>query len=660
MSSRHSVRQARRSVLGEVAALALVSLLGCGRTDAGGYFDAAPPDDDRGSGGTGGTGGTGGVGGTGGGGGTGGVGGSGGAGGTGGSGGSGGGPVCELDVDCAPSSGCVVARCTSGSCSEEPLDADGDGEAAVRCGGADCNDLNPLALPGLPELCADGSDNDCNGVADCFDPACSSGPGCACVPAPLGEACTDGSDNDCDGALDCLDADCVGTVACGCAPENCLSGADEDCDGLIDCEDPSCASTPACTCSAVSEDCSDGEDQDCDDRIDCADADCALDAACICLVPAPEGCSDGADEDCDGLVDCADPSCFASAACDLCEPEECADDLDNDCDGLIDCADDACAFDPSCPLGPELCNNERDDDFDGLVDCDDPECAAVELCQELQNTCATARRIVASGLTTYSGDTTGLPSNFSGTCGGAAGEAVFLLELDAPSSLHLDTVGTSFDSNLYVRRGSCGFGEELGCDDDSAGVAWASALEFPLLGPGEYYVFVDGLTVDPVFGAAEGPWVLNVEVAPPTEDCGEPGDEDGDGRADCADSQCSATPGCAGCNDGGAAVPEYGVQRCTNGRDDDCDGLTDCVDDDCAASDDSPSECCDGVDQNGNGIPDDFACRCSGPADCDIGSVCYTRTVGACGPPCTAFVGDICPFIAPGSVCSAVTGQCEF
>jgi Putative metal-binding motif len=44
-------------------------------------------------------------------------------------------------------------------------DRDGDGFFAP----ADCDDLNPAAHPGLPEVC-DGADNDCNGLVDDLPP----------------------------------------------------------------------------------------------------------------------------------------------------------------------------------------------------------------------------------------------------------------------------------------------------------------------------------------------------------------------------------------------------------------------------------------------------------------------------------------------------------
>jgi hypothetical protein len=221
-------------------------------------------------------------------------------------------------------------------------------------------------------------------------------------------------------------------------------------------------------------------------------------------------------------------------------------------------------------------------------------------------------------------------------------------------------VGTSFDSVLYIRRVSCAFGKEIGCDDDSGGLSWSSALHFDVLEPGTYFLFVDGLTVDINGGANDGPYTLNVEVAPVAEMCGDGIDNDQNGYADCADSACTGVPGCINCNMGSPPVAEYGTSLCTDGQDNDCDGLSDCEDDDCSASLENTTECCNGMDQNGNGIPDDFNCRCHSNADCSGGQICYTSTLGACGIPCDNFFGEICPFVAAGSSCNLATRQCEF
>ncbi len=540
-------------------------------------------------------------------------------------------------------------------------DQDADGFEGSQCNGSDCNDLNASVFPGAPEVCTDAADNDCNAVSDCFDPACVGVPQCGCVPVP--ESCTNGLDDDCDTIVDCFDADCAGTPVCGCAPSEtgaCTNGFDDDCDGRIDCEDFDCSGTPACTCRAQPERCSNRTDDDCDLLIDCADPDCVGREICRCPPPGfPEQCANGSDDDCDGLVDCADPNCFGNPACAMCVPEKCGNGLDDDCDGRIDCADSGCFLDPACPVGPEICNNGLDDDFDGEIDCADSDCRTTPVCVVKQGNCSTAKLITASG--TYTGDTTGDASDTEGECGGAAGEAVFRLQLSAPTRVHLDTNGTSFDSTLYVRKGSCTAGKEIGCDDDSGGVNRSASLDFVLLAPGSYFVFVDGFTVDPTLGPDEGPFALNVDLEPnPRERCDDGEDNDGDQYVDCADPDCTSVGRCASCNAGMPARAEFGVGACTNGRDDDCDGFSDCADQDCSLSDYYVTECCNGLDQNGNGTPDDFNCHCATNADCIGGQICYGHSVFACGPPCGQFVGDVCPFVAPGSTCSPATNQCEF
>ncbi|MHB8876172.1 MAG: Ig-like domain-containing protein, partial [Myxococcaceae bacterium] len=135
--------------------------------------------------------------------------------------------------------------------------------------------------------CGDGRDNDCDGVSDCADPNCRpvppTVPGKDCsqpagTPATIGKicditsqcicpggqaaevSCADGSDNDCDGLVDCADPSCLSqtcsstgrtcssTSVSGCtcpsgltAEVTCSNNTDDDCDGLIDCVDGDCA-----------------------------------------------------------------------------------------------------------------------------------------------------------------------------------------------------------------------------------------------------------------------------------------------------------------------------------------------------------------------------------------------------------------------------------
>jgi hypothetical protein len=577
--------------------------------------------------------------------------------------GTGGSVPCGGPTDCDDGDTCTTDACDDGICSFVVRDDDSDTWVSVTCGGADCNDLNPNVHPGQPEDCKDAADNDCNGVADCFDPACFNVPDCGCQPSPGGEVCANNKDDDCDTTVDCNDTDCIGTPVCGCSPSEigkCVNGFDDDCDGSFDCADPDCFGDVSCSCQAVGEVCFNGGDDDCDLLVDCADPSCNGLFPCACQPPGqPENCSDKIDNDCDALPDCADPECLVSPACQMCSAEVCTDGKDNNCDNKIDCADPACFFAPNCQPTPEVCNNGLDDDHDTKIDCQDPDCANNPICVLQQANCLSPKLIPGTG--TYTGDTTGNVSETKGFCGGDAGEAVFYFILTQPSFVHLDSIGTSFDSTLYVRTGKCNSGKEIGCDDDSAGVQWSAKLEFTILYPGTYYVFLDGYTVDPQFGANEGPFVLNVEIIPnPPENCGDDIDNDGDVFVDCADPDCKNAAGCFNCALGQPPGPEFGAAACTDGKDNDCDGATDCSDSDCSASDYYVTECCDGKDENDNGIPDDFNCRCASDLDCGAGQICYTHTAHACGIPCENYFGQVCPFVAAGSYCNAATHQCEF
>jgi hypothetical protein len=66
------------------------------------------------------------------------------------------------------------------------VDADGDGWCASQ---GDCNDANPNVHPGATEVCSGGVDENCNGLVDCNDPACSTSPSCSTC-SPAGASCT--------------------------------------------------------------------------------------------------------------------------------------------------------------------------------------------------------------------------------------------------------------------------------------------------------------------------------------------------------------------------------------------------------------------------------------------------------------------------------------
>jgi len=192
--------------------------------------------------------------------------------------------------------------------SDLAVDADGDGENSVLCGGSDCDDADATAFAANTEVC-DGAnvDNDCDGIDDAAEIEL-------------------GVDVDLDGAVDtCGDCDDNNANISPFATEICGDGVDDDCDGS----------------DLVTD--TDGDGEDC--LLDCDDDDAAVNTS------ATEVCGDSIDNDCDGSADNIDADADGFSECD----DDCDDtdaainpdavevcdgaDVDGDCDGLADSAD---------------------------------------------------------------------------------------------------------------------------------------------------------------------------------------------------------------------------------------------------------------------------------------------------------------------------------
>lgn len=122
-------------------------------------------------------------------------------------------PPCDDSRACDE----VTTSCSS-SC-ELAEDSDGDGVAAIACGGTDCDDSDVTRFPGNTEVCDPGGvDEDCDpftfGVRD------ADGDGYADVRCCNGERCG----NDCDDSSAAVNP-MAGEV---------FNGRDDDCDGTVD------------------------------------------------------------------------------------------------------------------------------------------------------------------------------------------------------------------------------------------------------------------------------------------------------------------------------------------------------------------------------------------------------------------------------------------
>jgi len=178
------------------------------------------------------------------------------------------------------------------------LDGDGDGygqdgDVLRSCEppagraerGADCDDTDSRVHPGAPEQCANGRDDDCNGLIDGSDPG-------ATVDVALY------ADRDADGF-----GDPASQVGSGCDLSAGISAEPTDCDDADATVHPGATET---WYDGIDQDCSGGSDDDADGDgfaaatvggSDCDDADPAVHPGAI------EACDNGIDDDCDGVVD---------------------------------------------------------------------------------------------------------------------------------------------------------------------------------------------------------------------------------------------------------------------------------------------------------------------------------------------------------------------
>jgi hypothetical protein len=164
------------------------------------------------------------------------------------------------------------------------------------------------------------------------------------------------------------------------------------------------------------------------------------------------------------------------------------------------CADDGCALTQSHVVGMMAAG-------DYLVAVKAKNAGAtglVKLTLE-RNTCTGAHFI--AGPSTQTGNTNGAANAFSTSCGGDGPDDLwYFVSCPSSTSLTASTCGTTWDTVLGVKQGSCR-ADEAACDDDSCGTvgSHASRVTVPLTKPGMWFIVVDGYDAN-----AHGAYTLSV------------------------------------------------------------------------------------------------------------------------------------------------------
>lgn len=498
--------------------------------------------------------------------------------------------------------------------SDGPLDArrDGPSDGKRDLSGDARRDVtgdrgSEVPVCGSREICGNGIDDDCNGLADCFDRTCQNEP--ACIDRKK-ESCANGVDDDDNGLVDCKDPACFGDKAC-IVPgrEICNNNLDDDDDGAVDCSDSDCSSDPSCKPQPGNEICDNGKDDNGDRLVDCSDAQCKTFPACLqaaCVADADFGAiaSSGAsvtltlstNDAVASYGTCAPPGGVARVAgFGLAASADLKIDFGQSagsahvvalyragvgqtCDqNPVDClkvGDKATATQSYSALAPgnywvvvqsypgtvgtttvtlstgtpgasEICDNGKDDDSDGAIDCADLDCASASTCNLCVADVNLGAIVLGGSAQTTTVDTTTGKNRYHPTCAGLSDGKDIVVKFSIKETVGITLEWTQTGDHMYGFFTAPAQGAR--CDSDENGCADMQARRS---GTTNWSYFEPGdylLVFKAKSSGQEGQLSISLKAFANrrTEICNNHIDDDGDQLVDCDDPDCFNLAACS-------------------------------------------------------------------------------------------------------------------
>lgn len=444
---------------------------------------------------------------------------------------------------CGSGQACMNGICTGGECPSGQTNCPGYGCVDLRtnpdncgscgnkCSGAcyngECVGECPGGLTSCSGACVD-LQKDENNCGSCGH-ACSEGEVCQAGTCVIN--CPPGFTN-CSGECVDLTSDPDNCGSCGnkceatqvcvsstCSSEGCPSGL-TNCGGI--CVD---TSTDENNCGFCGRECPSGQtcvDGSC--QVVCPEGQSLCDSTCVDTSSDESNCGHcgircRSDQICSGgtcicsgdLVECSG-SCVDTSI----DPNNCGT-CGNRCVGSEACVDGTCTL--ACPEDLIACGGYCVDISSDRHNCGGCgiECAEDESCNG--GTCVSSsvcpadscsNPIDVSGGGRFTGSTECAGDDYSGSCGGTSGrEVVFTFTIDSQKDVFISTYGSSFDTLLYIREGSCDIGTDTHCNDDEHDTL-QSELKLLNLPAGTYYIFLDGYS-----SLSHGDYILDVYMTDP-------------------------------------------------------------------------------------------------------------------------------------------------